>query len=189
MQIALYGGSFNPPHLGHAMVASWVLWSGLADEVWWTPSFAHPFAKSMVGFDQRLGLVQQLTDALGKGHRCCGVEADLPTPSYTIDVLDALSARHPQASFRLVLGSDNLPDLPRWSQSERLLAEYAPVVVGRDGYDNPEGTVVFPGLSSTEVRELASSGRPVAHLVHEAIATQVRDLYSGSRGGPKPIHP
>lgn len=189
MRIALYGGSFNPPHVGHAMVASWIVWTGQADAVWWAPSFSHPFAKDLVPFDVRVGLLRTMLQTLGGPMHVCALESEMDTPSYTIDLLDELSRRHPEHSFRLVLGSDNLPTFSKWKESERLKATYAPIVVGRAGYDNPSGVVVFPGVSSTQVREQAATGE-LRGLVCASIHDEVVRLYSVDRSsGPKPIQP
>ncbi|TNE92001.1 MAG: nicotinate (nicotinamide) nucleotide adenylyltransferase [Deltaproteobacteria bacterium] len=190
MRIAIYGGSFNPPHVGHAMVASWVLWTGRADQVWWMPSFSHPFDKALPPFERRLELVESLTRALGGGHRVTAVEAELEPPTYTVDALDWLREEYPEHRFSLVIGADNLPKLDKWKEAERLQASYELVVVGRDGYDNPAGCVIFPGVSSTEVRTRLAAGEPVDHLVPAPILEAVRASYSAAGiGGPKPIQP
>jgi nicotinate-nucleotide adenylyltransferase len=191
MDIALYAGSFNPPHVGHAMVASWVQWTGLADSVWWAPSFSHPFAKQLAPFEDRLAMVQAVVGQLGHGMRAIDIESRLPTPSYTIQVLDTLADENPTDRFRLIMGSDLLPTLHKWREADRLVAQYRPIIVGRDGYDSPEGCVVFPELSSSEVRRLAGEDADFSHLVSETIVEAVRRLYSSaaSSAGPNPTQP
>ena len=105
--------------------------------------------------------------------------AELPLPSYTVNTLDALSARHPEARFRPVMGADLLPDLPRWHQSARLQAEYAPIVVGRGGYPSPGEVVEFPAVSSTEIRRRLAAGEAVAHLLPAGVRPLVDGLYRG----------
>ena len=188
-RIALYGGSFNPPHVGHVMVASWVLWTGRADQVWWTPCFAHPFGKELAPFSERVRWLEMLLDE-HRGMQVCRVESELSGTTYTVDVLDCLAARHPNASFRLLLGSDNLASLHRWKESQRLVDSYAPIIVGRVGYPCEQDTVEFPGVSSTEVRDRLATGRSVDHLVPARIRAEVRGFYSsGNNGGPKPSQP
>ncbi|MCO4744436.1 MAG: nicotinate-nicotinamide nucleotide adenylyltransferase [Proteobacteria bacterium] len=191
MDIALYPGSFNPPHVGHAMVASWVRWTGQADSVWWAPSFSHPFEKKLAPFDARLAMVESVVDQLGQGMRAIDIESRLPTPSYTIQVLDALAAENPGARFRLVIGADLLPTLHKWREAERLVDVYRPIVVGRDGYENPPGCVVFPEISSSEVRRLAAAGDDYSHLVSDRVIEDARRLYSSeaSSAGPNPSQP
>lgn len=191
MRIAVYGGSFNPPHVGHAMVASWVLWTGRADQVWWMPSFSHPFDKELLPFAERVGLVESVTGSLGAAHRVTAVEAELAPPTYTVDALDWLAAEYPEHEFSLIIGADNLPKLHTWKEAERLRRTYPMHVVGREGYDAPDECVVFPGVSSTAVRERAANGAPIHHLVPAVIADEVGALYSSARvtGGPNPTQP
>lgn len=177
MRVAVYGGSFNPPHVGHAMVASWLRWTDRADAVWLLPSYAHPFDKSLAPFDRRVAMCEALAACLGGYVRVEPIESELPTPSFTIDTLDALSARHPAATLRLVVGADVLPTVPQWRRWDEIVARYAPIVVGRQGYDNPPDTVVFPEVSSTDIRRRLAEGRPVDHLVPRAVLATLGALY------------
>ena len=91
MDIAVYGGSFDPPHVGHGLVAAWVLWTGRAQAVWLVPSFDHPFGKERAwSYDDRVAMCQALAASVGPGVSVSRVEQTLPTPSYTVDVLQAL---------------------------------------------------------------------------------------------------
>jgi len=185
MRIAVYGGSFNPPHVGHAMVAAWLRWTDRADEVWLVPVHGHPFAKDLVSYADRLALVEAVAAGV-PGARACDLERDLPVPSYTIDTLDALAARHPEHAFRLVVGADTLSEVHRWKDWDGIERRYRPIVVGRQGYPSPPGTVDFPGVSATEVRARVARGEPVDHLVPAAILARVLALYSG---GPSDVTP
>ena len=164
-RVAVFGGSFNPPHMGHAMVASWIHWSNKADEVWFMPTFSHAFAKELAPFELRVRMCEALTSILGDWARVTEIEERLPRPSYTIDSLSALQELHPSCVFKLVVGADVLQDIHAWKQWDQIEAKFAPVVVGRSGYPNPENTVVFPAISSTEVRRRVREGLPVDHLI------------------------
>ena len=169
MQIAVYGGSFNPPHVGHGMVASWLYWTGLVQEVWLMPSFSHPFSKDLKSFETRLEWCQAFASDVGPWVRVSDIERSLPSPSYSIDSLRALCERHPKHHFRFVMGADVLPDFPKWKEWAHIEREFNPIVVGRDGYDNPKGTVVFPGISSSDIRKLLSKNSDVSHLVTRSV--------------------
>lgn len=177
MQVAVYGGSFNPPHVGHAMVASWLLWTERVDEVWLLPSFAHPFGKQVAPFEDRLAMCEALAGLLGPRVRVCAIERRMPTPSFTIDTLRRLAQEHPDATLRLVLGADNAPDLPKWKDWEAIESGFAPILVGRQGWPTPEGAVDFPGVSSTEVRSRLATGRPVDHLVPAPVLPLLHGIY------------
>lgn len=188
-RVAVYGGSFNPPHVGHLMVASWVLWTRRADEVWWSPSYSHPFGKDLAPFEARVNWLRALLRE-HPGMSVCTAESEISAPSYTVDLLDYLSAQRPELSFRLLVGADNLDDLHRWKDSGRLQDAYHPIVVGRVGYPCEHDTVEFPGVSSTEVRRRLADGLSVEHLVPASILDSVRAFYSAATsGGPKPSHP
>ncbi len=169
MRIAVYGGSFNPPHVGHAMVASWLRWTDSVDQVWLVPTAAHAFAKKLTPFEQRVRWLGAFVDTLGPWAEVCSIEASLPKPSYTFDTLQALGARHPEHSFRLVIGADNLVQRHLWHRWADIEAAYAPIVVGRAGYPEVPDAPTFPGVSSSEVRDRLAQGLSVAHLVPASV--------------------
>ncbi len=160
MRIALYGGSFNPPHRVHGLVAEWLVDSGVVDAVWLVPVFRHAFEgqhdKVLASFEQRLAWCEALSQDLTVPVAVSRVESDLPVPSYSIDTLDCLAAQFPEHRFNLVVGSDILEAVDSWKDWGRIQADYTPIVVGREGYPAPEGVKVFPDVSSTEVRRRAS---------------------------------
>lgn len=174
-RVAVFGGSYDPPHVGHAMVAAWLLWSDRADRVWLLPSFAHPFGKVSAPFERRVALCEALAATVDPERvAVCAVERELPSPTYTVDTLDHLAARHPDLAFRLVVGSDVLPTVDRWKDWPGILARYAPIVAGRPGYPAPEDAVTFPDVSSTAIRDRLADGRPVDHLVPARVLALLR---------------
>ena len=174
MQIAVYGGSFNPPHVGHGMVASWLYWTGLVDEVWLMPSFSHPFSKELTPFDTRVAWCTAFAEDIGPWIRVTDIEKELPTPSYTIDSLSAIQARHPAHQFRFVVGADVIPDLPKWKHWNAIESDFTPIIVGRDGYPNPDRSVVFPGVSSSQIRQMLADNQDVGHLVTRSVLSLLR---------------
>ncbi len=170
MRVGVFGGSFDPPHVGHGMVAAWLHWSGLCDEVWLVPTYVHPFAKDLGPFHWRVAMATALADAVGPWVKVEPIEASLAAPSFTVVTLDALSLRHPTHRFRLVMGADNVPDAPKWREWDRVLAQYDPIIVGRLGWPEPGGSPVFPDVASRDVRGRKADGRPYAHLLVPAVA-------------------
>ena len=169
MRIAVYGGSFNPPHRAHAMVTTWILTSGEADAVWLMPVYRHAFegihGKTLAPFSDRIRWCEAMARGIGPSVEVSSVESGLPTPSYSVDTLDHLSAHEPDHSFRLVIGADILSQVDGWKDWDRILHEYTPIVVGREGYDSPIGMPCFPNVSSTEIRSLLSRGESVSDMV------------------------
>lgn len=174
MRVAMYGGSFNPPHLGHAMVAAWLLWTDQVDEVWLVPVAGHAFGKALRPFERRMAWCRAVGASVGPGVSVSDVESNLPVPNYSLNTLDALSARHPEHSFRLVIGADTLPDTPKWHRWDEIAERYPPIVVGRAGYDSPPDVPIFPGISSTDIRARFAGGRPVDGLVPASVVRLVR---------------
>lgn len=165
VRIGIYGGSFNPPHVGHGMVAAWLRWVDLVDEVWMVPTYDHAFGKNLAPFELRCRMCAALGELVGPWVRVETIEQDLPAPSYTIDTLRALKARRPTDTFRLVVGSDVLLETHRWKDWSGISDDFAPIVVGRTDYAAIEGRPSFPRVSSTEVRDRIAAGQPVDHLV------------------------
>ncbi len=177
MQIAIYGGSFNPPHLGHAMVAAWVVWSGRADSVWWMPCASHAFQKDLADFGARLALCEALAELMGDRMKVCGIERDLPAPNYTWDTLCALRQAHPEHAFSLVVGADTLEQVHLWHRWEDISRDFTPIVVGRQGHPPVKDAPCFPDISSSEVRDLLGNGRSVDHLVPAVLMESLTALY------------
>ena len=176
MKVAVYGGSFNPPHVGHAMVASWLLWTERVDAVWLVPTYVHAFSKALLPWEERLELCEALAELLGPRVSVCTKERDLAPPSYTLNLLAELERQHPEHEFRLVLGTDCLEDLPKWHRWEEIERRFEPLWVARQGYPGPAESPPFPGVSSTEVRRRLEAGEPVDHLVPERVLERIRTL-------------
>ena len=162
MRIAVYGGSFNPPHVAHAMVSSWLLWTEQVDQVWMVPVFRHAFEeiqeKKLAPYALRLAWCQQLQKDIDPRIKVSNIESILPVPSYSINTLEALQDKHPEYHFSLVIGADVIPDLPLWREWEKIQQQFSPIVVGRGGYPCPQGAVEFPSVSSSDIRRSLREG-------------------------------
>jgi nicotinate-nucleotide adenylyltransferase len=178
MRIAVYGGSFNPPHRAHAQVASWLVSADVVDQVWLVPVFHHAFegvhGKLLAPYAQRVAWCAAMAGALGGQVVVSDVESKLSAPSYTIDTLQYLSMAHPEHHFRLVVGADILTQTSGWKSWDRIVEDHLPIVVGREGYSPSdrvlEGVPTFPAVSSTEVRSRLSKGESVDDLVTPEVA-------------------
>ena len=169
MRIAVYGGSFNPPHVVHAMVASWLLWTDLVDEVWLVPVYRHAFEgiqeKKLASYNDRVAWCTAFTEEVDPRITVSDIESRLPIPSYSVDTLQALSQEYPEHDFRLCVGADVIPDLPKWKSWDVIEREFAPIIVGRVGYDSPDDIVKFPPVSSSEIRKKLSFGEIPSHFL------------------------
>lgn len=171
MQVGVYGGSFDPPHVGHALVAGWLLWTRQVDEVWLVPAFAHAFDKPLSPFDHRIALCRALAEDVDPVRiRVDTVEATLPVPSFTLRTLEVLAGRRPDVRLRLVVGADVLDQVAHWHAWDEIRTRFPPIVAGRAGWPPVPGSPTFPDVSSTEVRRRLASGEPVEGLVTASVA-------------------
>jgi len=174
VRVAVYGGSFDPPHVGHALVAGWLLWTRRVDRVWLVPAFSHAFDKELAPFERRVALCEALAADVDARIEVRAIERDLPTPSFTLNTLRALAQRHPRHRLRLVVGADVLEQLDHWHRWDRIEADFEPIVVGRQGWPAVPGAPLFPGVSSSEIRGLLARSEPVDHLVTASVAELLR---------------
>ncbi len=177
MRIAVLGGSFNPPHVGHALICAWLHWTDQCDEVWLLPVHVHAFGKEVEPFERRASWCRAMASQIGGFVRVCEVESEREETSYTADTLDLLSERHPEARFRLVVGADALPTFHKWHRFEELQSQYDPLVVGRPGYPPVPGMPTFPEISSTDIRARIARGEDVSTLVPSSVMALLGDAY------------
>ncbi len=178
MRIALYGGSFNPPHLGHELAALYVLETAGVDELWLVPCFKHPFEKTLEPFEDRLAMCRLAAGALGPRARVTDIERELGGESRTLRTVRALQARHPEHRFELVIGADLVAETATWYGAEELQKTVPFIVVGRAGLRTgagPRPGLEMPAVSSTEIRKALGEGKPVNGLVSRAILGYIRE--------------
>jgi len=134
MRIGVFGGTFDPVHLGHLILAEQCRDQAKLDEVWFVPSAQPPHKsdKNLTRFEQRCDMLE-LAIAGHPAFRVDRVEKERAEPSYTAVTLQQLHARHPGNDFFLLLGSDCLPDLPNWYEPRKVIAQASLLVVPRPG--------------------------------------------------------
>ena len=173
--IAIFGGSFNPPHVAHQMVCLLVLEAYPVDQVWVVPTFHHPFAKSLIDFEHRFAMCQLAMAPFGDRVEVSRIEAELgQAHSRTLDTLQALRSRHPEVSFRLVVGADILAERDKWYRWDEIERLAPPIVIGRAGYPS-ETRFELPAISSTEVRARLAAGQSAAPLVPSRVLEYIAD--------------
>jgi nicotinate-nucleotide adenylyltransferase len=175
--IALLGGSFNPPHVAHLMAAYWALATQGVSEVWLLPAYQHPFGKRLADFDDRVRMCE-LAAAAVRGVHVCTAERDLagdPLVGKTARTLEHLAAKHPTHRFALIVGADILPDTPKWYRWDRVQALARIVVVGREGYPPVPGAPALPAISSTAVREALARDEDASALIPARVLGYIRE--------------
>jgi nicotinate-nucleotide adenylyltransferase len=173
---ALFGGSFDPVHVGHLIAAEAVA-EALDATVRFMPAREQPLKHKAPGASpEARAAMLELATAGNPRFRVERIELVLPVPSYTVRTLQALAAREPGTRFALVLGADAASELPRWHEVE-LLPQLADVIAfGRAGelvapHPLISRTVAVPGieLSATAIRARVAQSRSIRYLVPDAV--------------------
>jgi len=184
MRIALFGGSFDPPHLGHKTVANTVVAKKIADQVWFVPCANHPFAKELSSANHRLAMLQLLGN-----YQIYAYEIEKDTKSYSIETLEHAAAEFPQHTFVWLMGSDQLKDFHKWNRYEDIVNKFGVLVYPRKGYAleplipgmKALHEVPEVGTSSTEIRNAVKEQKSLESLTLPTIARYIEEhgLYSG----------
>jgi len=177
-RIGIFGGSFNPIHVGHIALAQAVLRQCALDEVWLMVSPQNPLKRNdadLLDDGLRFEMAQRALEDVD-GVRACDYEFHLPKPSYTWNTLQHLTEDYPNYTFILLIGGDNWAHFQRWRHWKDILWHHNVIVYPRDQY---QGTIDVPLLpiSSTEIRQKVRAGESIEGLVPEAIVPLVKKYY------------
>ena len=193
MRIGIFGGSFDPIHIGHAIIAQHIISSGVVDRLWLMVSPVNPLKvgkERQVADTDRLRMVEMVSRPM-EGVETSAFEFTMPKPSYTIDTLNALQAKFPDDEFYLVIGGDNWQVFSKWRNNEEILAKYHVLIYPRLGYevnipDELKERVQLVDapiieLSSTEIRERLAKGQSVRYYVPDEVLGFIerKQLYNG----------
>lgn len=185
--IALFGGSFNPIHLGHIALAQAVIKGRFADEVWMLVSPQNPLKKQdgLQPEEVRLALAEKALQSEQYIH-VSDFEFRLPRPSYTWNTLQALSSTYPNITFKLLIGADNWLVFDHWAHYQDILRHYELLVYPRP--DSPIHTDRLPSnvtlissplypFSSTDIRQRVKAEKSIKGMVADSIVEDVERIY------------
>ncbi len=198
-RVGIFGGSFNPIHLGHTALAAYICEQGLVDEVWLMVSPQNPLKCDLTLLDEQERLAMaRLAVASYPMLRACDFEFSLPRPSYTYHTLQALREAYPDYEFSLIIGEDNWQCFSRWYHGDDIARETPIIVYPRDiesaglrvegklrdvyptGWyhqeDNQHSSLA-PRLlpfSSTEIRQHIATGQDTSHMLHPDVAQYIK---------------
>ena len=182
VRLGVFGGTLDPPHIGHVRLTQELRESGALDEILWIPVAIPPHkpANRLTPSTLRMEMVRAAID--GRAHQSASdIELQRDGPSYTVDTLRALRSERREATPVLIVGSDQFAELATWHEAEEVARLADVCVLPRGGV---EPAAVRPGLSvvwcaadvapidvsSSDVRERVREGRPYRHLVPESVA-------------------
>lgn len=182
MKIGLYFGSFNPIHIGHLIIASYIANNTDVQQVWFVVSPQNPFKQSSTLLNEyhRLHLVNLAVEN-DSNLRVSDIEFRLPKPSYTSDTLIHLKEKYPQHIFCIIMGSDSFQNIDKWKNSEILKRDYEFFIYKRTGYEvnlkeNMNLTLVDAPLleiSATQIRQSIKSNKSIRYLVPEKVREEI----------------
>jgi nicotinate-nucleotide adenylyltransferase len=159
MRLGLLGGSFDPVHYGHLILAECCREQCRLDAVWFVPAAIPPHKQNHT-LSAAADRIEMLKLAIG-GHEAFSVftgEIDRGGVSYTVDTLQQLHDQQPDRELFFLMGADSLADLPTWRQPERICSLAIPAVVRRAGSPDPDDTVLS-GLMSADRLAIARQNR------------------------------
>ncbi len=187
MRLGIFGGSFDPVHVGHLALARACQQQAALDEVWFTPTAIQPLKHSgpHATDAQRIEMLHLATDHETKW-RVCTLEIDRGGFSYTVDTLHQIHVELPEASLFFLIGTDALRDVPHWRETVEIFRLATPLVVRRAGQPEPElatlaqlcteesqpRLIAMPAIniSSSEIRRRIAKNETIADLVPAAVA-------------------
>lgn len=192
MRLGVFGGTFDPPHMGHLIVAQDALEMLQLDRVCFVPAAQPPHKLDRTVSDARHRLAMlRLAAAHDPRFAVETLELERSGPSYTVDTLRELVIRLPEAALVLLLGADQYAELETWREPDEVLrlAEIAVMHRGGRGRER-SGThrvrdlaVTRIDISATQLRERVSTGRSIRYLVPETVADYIdaQGLYGSAR--------
>jgi nicotinate-nucleotide adenylyltransferase len=187
MKIGLFFGSFNPVHTGHLVIASYLAEFTDLDQVWLVVSPHNPLKdkSSLLSDHHRLQLVRAAIGDYRK-LKASNIEFSLPKPSYTVHTLTYLFEQHPEHTFALILGADNLETFKKWKNWEQILEMVELYVYPRKESEggellhHPKVKVVQAPtmeLSATFIRKAIREGKDVRYMLPTAVWDYIREMH------------
>jgi len=194
-RIGLFGGTFDPPHVGHAIVAQDLVEGLGLDRLLVVPAPQPPHREAVLSAAVRARLVERMFEGVDR-IEVSRVEFGRPGPSYAVDTLEALGRAYPGAELVLAIGADQLAAIDTWHRWEALPRLATVAVMRREGESPalPDDVREFPyitvdvtriDLSASRIRDRLREGRSIRFLVPESIREEIDRVWQ-ERARPQP---
>ena len=179
--IGILGGTFDPPHIGHLIIAEEVRERISLEEIWFIPSYKPPHKRNAIStVEDRLNMVSLSLES-NPYFFMNPIETKQQRPSYTIDTMEELTKQYPDVNFHFIIGADMVDYLSHWKDIDRLLELVTFVGVKRAGYTlqtaYPVKEVEVPmiNISSTMIRSKIMKRRSVRYLLPDNVDTYIKE--------------
>lgn len=189
MRIGILGGTFDPPHIGHLVIADQACAQLRLDRVWFAPAGDPPHKGDQITPVEHRVAMLQLAIQDNPCFELCRVDVERPGPHYSFELMEILNAQHPGCAWHFIIGADSFMEMPRWRNPERLLVLARLAVAKRPGtvIDAEKVERALPGIlqrvdwmdtplidiSSTDLRRRVRAGWPLRYVMPEAVAAHI----------------
>ena len=172
--VAIFGGSFDPPHIAHIWIASKISMRSDINEVWIVPTFRHCFHKKSAPYEDRKTMTELAFSSV-PNVKVCEIEKDLGNYSTTIRTLTALKEMYPSFQFHLVMGADIIEQKDKWVEWKKIISNVPLIVIGRETYPIVKDTAFsMPNIRSSEIRHRIRKGKNISHLVPKTVRNYIK---------------
>ncbi len=185
-RIGLFGGTFDPPHMGHFLMAQEALVSAGLDEIWFIPVATPPHKKreGLATGEERKAMLEAVLDQEER-ISVCEIELARAGTSYTIDTVKALTSAYPAEEFFFLIGGDMVDMLPDWYKIEELMELVTFIAFNRPGSGHAATSpykhrlkyldFIELNLSSTAIRERVKEGKPIRYFVPAQVEQLIKE--------------
>lgn len=189
-KIGILGGTFDPVHIGHLVVADQVLFYEKLDEIWFMPAYKPPHKKmkKITSIEHRVNMINSILP-LDSRYRLCTIEMERDVPSYTLDTMKELNKRYPADAFYFIIGGDMIKNLANWYGIDDLMNIVNFIGLERIGYTHEINTdhekkiydqvsmVPMPKLeiSSSLIRKWIKCNRAIRYVVPEVVDEYIKE--------------
>jgi nicotinate (nicotinamide) nucleotide adenylyltransferase len=185
LKTGIFGGTFNPIHIGHLALANYICEFEELDELWFLVTPQNPLRQGsdFLADDERLELVKLAIEGYSK-FVASDFEFHLPKPSYSCNTLDKLKKAYPEREFVLIIGADNWLIFNKWKDYQRIIDENEVWIYPRPGSDVDKSTlppsvkltnVPEIDICSTFIRDGIKNGKDVRYFMHPAVYNKIKE--------------
>ena len=184
MKIGLFFGSFNPMHIGHKIIASYMAEFSNLDKVMLVVSPQNPLKKQQSLLDQHQRLMIRMEIEDNPRLQVSDIEFSMPQPSYTIDTLVRLKEKNPENQYVLIMGADNLQNFHEWKNYQQILESYSVYVFPRPGFEiniTHENIHIVKDtpkieISASFIRNSIKEGKDASYLIPEKVWKYIDEM-------------